>query len=101
MLTISRAITMQDIVREVIRIETVVLKGSFPDNSQDFLDYAVHSLIYDIVSRAKGHGIEVLSTGPFWSDHAGEWEPGDPIEAEVRFCFPDEDNLIWFRTLIL
>ncbi|WP_293795349.1 hypothetical protein [uncultured Bosea sp.] len=99
--TISHVIAMQDIVREAIRVETEVLKGSFPDHSQDFLDYAVHSLIYDIVSRAKERGIEVLSAGPFWSDYAEEWEPGDPIEAEVRFCFPDEDNLIWFKTMIL
>ncbi|KQK29091.1 hypothetical protein ARD30_19955 [Bosea thiooxidans] len=101
MLTISHVIAMQDIVQEVIRIETEFLKGSFPDNSQDFLDYAVHSLIYDIVSRAKGHGIEVLSTGPFWSDHAEEWEPGDPIEAEVRFCFPDDANAVLFRTMFI
>ena len=99
--TLTHVIAMQDIVREAARVETEVLKDSFPDNSQDFLDYAVNSLIYDIVSRAKECGIEVLSAGPFWSDNAEEWEPGDPIEAEVRFCFPDDANAVLFRTMFI
>ena len=97
----SQVIAIENILPEADRIEAVLLNAGLPAKSLYLLDIAADLLVHNMTSRARALGIEVCNHGKGWSDDAADWEPGDPVQVEVFFSFPDEDNAVWFRTMIL
>ena len=96
--TLSRVLTVNEIFEEWDRIETALQAIEVPAHDIYLMDVAVESLAYRLLYRARAIGIEVGITEVRQIDND---EAHDLTDTEVLFSFPDEDNAVWFRTMIL
>ncbi|MBN9495108.1 MAG: hypothetical protein J0H39_00010 [Alphaproteobacteria bacterium] len=99
--TLTHVMDYEEVLAEEARISATLLNAGFPADHLDLVDAAVDSLAHDLADRARKLGISVFKVGKVWSNLPEEWEPGDPREAKVFFCFPDDANAVLFKTMFI